>query len=236
MCSRFWLILLVILAVEALIAIASVVTEEAYRAEAFVRMGEVVDDDAGMQGAAVQKARDALEGLPVTFQPRPGSTVMIVAEGNSREQAKALAERGYKVLFECNQQFMDHAMKKYQIRVGVLESTIAELKAEIRELSEIRSKTVGQVLNATEDMAAFNLVPFIELHHELKKDLVKAKLKLEDSVIQPVLLAEPTMPATPFRPRWGRNLVLGAAFGLAFGVFVLALLGVFQQIGEVAKL
>lgn len=234
-CSRLWLVFAIILAVEALLGMASTLTTKGYRAEMLIRMGRSVNLDAGAQGGVIKRVRQEMASLPVTLEPRPNGTVMITAEGDSPEQATPLVQRVSERLMDYDGQALERSTALQHERIKFVEDSIGQLDAEIRSLMAIVSSNrvsenvVGQLGDS------MSLKHLLELRHELRSKLVKDKAAMIENCGPAYVIEGPAAQAKLFRPKWLRNLALGAVFGLVFGFFVVGLMGVFRQLGAQAR-
>lgn len=228
--SRFWLVLAIILVVEALMGVACALATKGFKAEMLIRMGRSVDVDAGIQGGVVKKVRLEMAQLPVTLEPRPSGTVMITAEGDSSEEATALVRRVSSVLMDYDGKALESAVALQQARIKFMEDSIVQADAEIRDQMALMS-TGRENRDVVERLgASMNVKDLFEFRHELRSKLIKENAAFFDNFSTARVIVEPGDQAKIFRPNWRRNLSLGAAFGLVFGLFVVGLQGVFRQL------
>lgn len=229
--SRLWLVIVITLTIESLIGVAGILATKSFRAETLIRMGTIVgSSEAGTRGGVVKRVRQELNFLSVKLEPRPNGSVMITAEGDSPEQAIALTQRASALLLDYDRQAIDSAVTPERGRIASLESSVAQLDAEIHSLTEPKLKNGKNTSTFEEWATAAELRQLLELRNEARNNLIKAKADFVES--PPCVLVEPAAQSEPFRPRWPRNFVLGAIFGLVFGLFVVGLMGIFRQLGE----
>lgn len=228
--SRLWLVLAIILVVEALMGMACALATKGFRAEMLIRMGRSVGADAGSQGGVVKKVRVEMAQLPVTLEPRPNGTVMVTAEGDSSGEATALVLRVSSVLMDYDGKALESVVALQKERIKFVEDSIAQVDAEIREQMALMS-TGRENRDVVERLgASMNVKDLFEFRHELRNKLIKENAAFFDNFSPAKVIVEPADQAKIFRPNWQRNLSLGATFGLVFGLFVVGLQGVFRQL------
>jgi hypothetical protein len=227
--SRLWMVLAILLACEALIAVASLLVTPEFQAESFVKMARV-EGLKGIEGMILEKTRARLVGEPVSMVPRPqAGTALISASGTTSEEAVALAERATEALIEEGGKMVEEHRQIPQARLAMMQEVIAMLDADMRGVF-----SRGHANSEADPLAFIALSTtggrLFEVRSQLYSDLIQEKLNLISDFSLPVRIDAPRALPQQTRPRWGRNLVLGAAFGVVFGTFVVVLLGVFRQL------
>lgn len=223
--ARLGMVAAILLACEALIVAASLLVTPEFRAESLVRMAKIAEIQ-GEQGLILDKTRERLAAQPVILAPRAAqNTVLITATGGTPEEAVALAEQATEVLIEEGRKVVEDYLQIPQARQAMREDAIARLDADIRGLfsGESRGREAGLLLTMTRGA-------IFEARSRLYADLIEDKLNTQRDFSPPVRIDAPHAMPQQSRPRWGRNLLLGAGFGACFGAFVVVLLGVFRQL------
>lgn len=227
--ARLGMVAAILLACEALIVAASLLVTPEFRAESLVRMAKIAEIQ-GEQGLILEKTRERLAAQPVILAPRAAqNTVLITATGGTPEEAAALAEQATEALIEEGRKVVEDYLRIPQALQAIREDAIAQLDADIRGLfpGESVGREADQLLAMTRGAAMEQL---FEARTRLYADLVQDKLKTQRDFSPPVRIDAPHAMPQQSRPRWGRNLLLGAGFGACFGAFVVVLLGVFRQL------
>lgn len=255
--THLGVVLLVIVLVEGLVVVAMALTGERQKAFALVRLGEVQGAGAGAQGAVIERLKAELAGvmddsfqfrellagdkndlkgtgimLPVTLELRPAGTVLLMAEGDSPEQAKAMVRQVMQRLLQLSAEGVERVLGERRERIDLMLRSIAELDEEVSKLTAGGGAHEGQWPAMVQWSKGASLSKLLELRGDLQGRVILAKVELAQKTIMPMVLAEPVATSPPFQPRWPRNLVYGLLFGVPFGLMAVALSGVIRQLGQ----
>lgn len=255
--ARLRYVLYVLVLVELMVAAATALTGERYKAFALVQLGQVRGVAPGVQGAMLERYKDELAAfaadpvqmqmlsagdksvlketglrLPVTFDVRPSGTVLLQTEDDTPETAQANMTRAVQRLLQLSSAAYEIAILERREHITLLKRSIGDLDAEIRALTRDVVSGQGQWSPLAQWSMAAGLSKLVELRGDLQGRLIVAEVEIAQNTIKPVVLTEPVVDTRPYKPRWLRNLGFGLLFGVPFGFFVVALLGVLLQVGR----
>ena len=227
--------MLVIMAViVALVVVLSWSVTSSFEARAMVQLAKTGSgkDVPGSQGMVVKRLQSELSpDLLVKFYPRPTNLVMIVSQADSREAAFRNAQLAADRLVQDSNKAKEYLLKQHEDHVAAMERYLIELNQLISwRMAIAGNETLEKGLLASAFEEETPVLKLLSARVELEIKISKIKNEYELMLRSAAIISPPIVDDDPFRPRWKRNIIIGVLFGLCFGLFVVFLLGVFDQL------
>ena len=242
--AKYYVVLAMVVVVEAVMGIGGMLASSSYRAEGFVRMGSVSEsmgsvsesmgsvsgsNDVPVAGLALAQTRSEFSrpAKKVSFYPRPAGTVLVVADANTAEEALSLVTQASEKLVAASSHIIKEVTGRTRKLHDLLRSQIQEVNRRIDELNQRFGENSNLGLQSM--LVDRRVLDLMEQRGLLSTRIAKIEERLVNDVVPPKILKEPILSVQQIRPHWGRNFLLGAIFGVVFGCFVIALVGLFRQ-------
>jgi hypothetical protein len=234
--GRLWIVAATLVLVEGLIAGVTWIVSEQYQARSLVRLGKVEGADLGAQGAVVDQVQMELEDqAQVKVTARPYGIVLVTADASTPAEAVTMATDVTNLLVSRSKAAIELTLRERKAAVEALKASVEDVDLQIKAVTGDELKRAGAGNAFVQYMTASQLKELFDLRTNVRRQLQQAEVDLIRSVTDPTVLWEIKAPTVPFRPRWTRNLVVGAIFGIGFGVALAMLLAVLQQAPAVGR-
>lgn len=227
--TLFVLICLVI--TEMLMAGLTSLVSEQYRANALVRLGQTRStENQGIQGMVVKRVSAEL-GDDASLVPRSYGVVMVSAIGESPKQALDNAKKACNLLIAYSKDAIDSAPPYSKALIESTREEIQKIDKNISQLVEGEGKGTSKI-EGGDIFSVMTLADLLRYRSDLNYKLLEAEVERSSGSVSSQILAWPVADAKPFRPNWGRNLLAGGFFGILFGLFIVLLSGMANQVGK----
>jgi len=229
----WWVVPTVMAAVIALIIVLSWSVTESFEASTMVRLAKGAPKNApGPQGMVVHRLQSELsQSLSVKFYPRPTGVVMVVSQADEREAALRNAKLAADRLVQDSNKATEYPLKKRADHIATMEQHLTQLNQLISQRmaamsdEQLENTLLSEVLDKISPV-----VGLMKARDELEIRIISTKVENEMTRHRAAIISPLVVDDKPVRPHWARNIIIGIVFGLGFGLFVVFLLAVFDQL------
>ena len=213
-----------------MVGLTSLVSEQ-YQAHALVRLGQARNtENQGIQGMVVKRVSAEL-GDDASLVPRSYGVVMVSAIGESPEHAIAKAQKACNLLITYSKEAMDSAPPYNKALIESTKEEIQKIDKNISQLVKSEEKSTSKMVSG-DIFTIMTHADLLRYRSDLNYKLLEAEIERSSGFVIPQVLAWPLADAKPFRPNWARNLLAGGFFGILFGLFIVLLSGMANQVGK----